>query len=70
MKLRFLIRDLLWLTALCAVLVAWSLHALSQSKIIENLKASQSNLRQELRDRELRSYGADSFIERNLNHTR
>ena len=33
MKLHFIIRDLLWLTTLCAVLVAWWLNRTRQEKI-------------------------------------
>lgn len=36
MKLRFSIRDLLWLTALCAVLVAWWIDRTSQATRHQN----------------------------------
>jgi hypothetical protein len=36
MKLRFSIRDLLWLTALCAVLVAWWMESRRYTELVEH----------------------------------
>jgi hypothetical protein len=42
MKLRFSIRDLLWLTALCAVVVAWWIDRSNLSARLEALEKSKS----------------------------